>query len=1070
MPRNPPQLAKLTRPRVHKAVARERLFALLDNARNHNTATCVVGPPGAGKTTLVASWLDARNIRGIWYQVDPGDADLASCFYYLGQAAKTFGRKGHRPLPLLTPEHLQNLAGFSRRFFRELYSRLPAGAALVLDNYQEVARNEPFHQMIIQAIDEAPEGTTVIVISRSDPPDCYARLIANEHVAFVDWAALKLTLEEARSIAAARTWVRDDDLAYLHVRSDGWAAGLTLLLEQGRRTGFELDLRDSTIDSVFDYFATQIFDRLPQRTQKFLVDTAFLPRVTVPIAQELTGHMGSAEILENLYRRHLFTHRRPGDVLSYQYHTLFQTFLRMQARKLLSGEEEKTLASRVAHLLEANGLVDDAVMLYREASDWDSVGRLIHRTAPALLAQGRGQTLREWAGALPEQRVQSDPWLLYWIGTSMIPVNQKAARQHLEQAFERFATADEIQGQALAASGIIDAYYYEWSEFGPMTTWLRPLERVVSNALVFESQEIELQIHSSLIIATMYAQPDHPLLAISVARVTEMLDLDIDVNLRIRAATFLLSFCSITNSLERGRNVVAKVEPLLGRPELSPLNQIWWRTRRGYLAWNLTEYESAKGLLDEAERIAEEHGLAGLRSAKILWLNYRLFNAVALGDFKTGEACLRSIDMLPDLDRRMGDWHRTIGRIEYELGRGNTRPAFERGTEAVKAARESGMIYIQIVALLAEARGLADFGTHEEVRQVLERADSLAKGTCFAHLHSEVLLIAAYSILRHEGRARGTQLLADALRHARQAGYTYNVRWNATMPYLCAEALELHIEVDYVMHVIGKYRLRPPSGDIEDWPWPVKIYTLGRFEVWRDGILVTFAGKVPKKPLMLLKVLTAFGGHAVPEHKLCDALWSDEDADMALKSLDVNVVRLRRLLGHQSAIVAGDALVGLNPNICWVDAWAFERKAQSIEPWMEGATVERYAEQAFSLYRGEFLPAETDADWALGRRELLRGRFLRLVESVAMRYERAQLWEQALARYQGGLQADQLAESFYQGSMRCLGKMGRHSEAIGAYRRLRQLLSVLLGVSPSEASQSLARELQRDNPAQHRPP
>jgi ATP/maltotriose-dependent transcriptional regulator MalT len=78
--RSSPQLAKLTRPRLHKAVARKRLFALLDEAREAKPAICVVGPPGAGKTTLVASWLDARGIKGIWYQVDPGDADIAASF------------------------------------------------------------------------------------------------------------------------------------------------------------------------------------------------------------------------------------------------------------------------------------------------------------------------------------------------------------------------------------------------------------------------------------------------------------------------------------------------------------------------------------------------------------------------------------------------------------------------------------------------------------------------------------------------------------------------------------------------------------------------------------------------------------------------------------------------------------------------------------------------------------------------------------------------------------------------------------------------------------------------------
>jgi LuxR family maltose regulon positive regulatory protein len=63
--RSGPRLAKLTRPRLHDAVARERLFSRLDDARDKRRAICVVGPPGAGKTTVAASWLDARAIRGI---------------------------------------------------------------------------------------------------------------------------------------------------------------------------------------------------------------------------------------------------------------------------------------------------------------------------------------------------------------------------------------------------------------------------------------------------------------------------------------------------------------------------------------------------------------------------------------------------------------------------------------------------------------------------------------------------------------------------------------------------------------------------------------------------------------------------------------------------------------------------------------------------------------------------------------------------------------------------------------------------------------------------------------------
>jgi len=46
----------------------------------------VAAPAGSGKTTLLASYVDARKVPCVWYQIDPGDADIGSFFFYLKQA------------------------------------------------------------------------------------------------------------------------------------------------------------------------------------------------------------------------------------------------------------------------------------------------------------------------------------------------------------------------------------------------------------------------------------------------------------------------------------------------------------------------------------------------------------------------------------------------------------------------------------------------------------------------------------------------------------------------------------------------------------------------------------------------------------------------------------------------------------------------------------------------------------------------------------------------------------------------------------------------------------------------
>src|SRR6185503_20962152 len=127
-------ISKLSPPRLPAVVERTRLYRLVDQARRR-PIVWITAPPGFGKTTLVASYLRARKIRPLWYQVDPGDQDLASFFHYLGLAAQQVAPRYRRPLPHLTPEYLQGLPIFTRRFFEALCQRLRAPAALVLDNY-----------------------------------------------------------------------------------------------------------------------------------------------------------------------------------------------------------------------------------------------------------------------------------------------------------------------------------------------------------------------------------------------------------------------------------------------------------------------------------------------------------------------------------------------------------------------------------------------------------------------------------------------------------------------------------------------------------------------------------------------------------------------------------------------------------------------------------------------------------------------------------------------------------------------------------------------------------------------
>ncbi|MEO8007529.1 MAG: hypothetical protein ABI728_03270, partial [Betaproteobacteria bacterium] len=415
MPKKPQQqLAKLSRPRLYDALPRERLFALLDEMRKH-PAIWIAGPPGAGKTTLLCSYLERRKQQAIWYQVDAGDEDLSTFFYYLGEAAKPFARKGQPPLPMLTPEYLQDVKAFSRRFFRELFSRLHDDAIVVMDNYQEIEPDRFFHQILSEAVNEVPEGLTILVASRGDPPSQFARLMANERIGVIDWHALKLDSKEALAIGEGRVGAKQKDIERTYQLSAGWAAGFTLLLEQMRQ-GKRPDSsgQSDSLAGVFNYFAGQLFDNAAPKIQRLLLSLSFLPRMSASTAMRLTGSEDVETLLKDMHRRHLFTDRCSGPEAAYQFHALLQAFLRDRASQILPLAEHNKLTLEAAQILDQAGQAEEALPLYIKRGENVHARTLILHEASKLIGQGRWKQVAEWIAALPTEYVSNDYWLMHW--------------------------------------------------------------------------------------------------------------------------------------------------------------------------------------------------------------------------------------------------------------------------------------------------------------------------------------------------------------------------------------------------------------------------------------------------------------------------------------------------------------------------------------------------------------------------------------------------------------------------------------------------------------------------------
>jgi DNA-binding SARP family transcriptional activator len=1000
-PGEPSALAKLTRPRLHAAYPRQRLFGVLDGNRDR-PVVWMAGPPGAGKTTLAATWLEARKLPSLWVQLDAGDSDPGTFFFYLRQAAEAAGARGKAPLPLLTAEYLADVPAFARRWFRELFQRLPRGAVLALDNYQELAVESVLHRALAAACLEVPPPAHLLVMSWVEPPSEFSGFLAREQLARIDPGALKLSVEEAEGIAAGKHALTGEQVRELHAQSDGWAAGFTLMRERARRTGLvnRID-QGASMQEVFDYFMAQAFrDATPEQRQT-LVKTAFLPRFTEAMACELSGSAGAGELLEWLYRRHLFVERHYGATVTHGYHALFRAFLRDQARRTYTPLGLAELSRRAAALLEAAGMPEDAVPLLLEGGDRAGAARLVEVLAPSLVAAGRGAALEEWLQGLPDAERDRRPWLSYRLGAALTGVNIREARSAYERAHAGFVREGDRSGQAMAVAELLQTHYLEMDDLGQVRPWLPAVASLFGEDPAFPSRDAAARAYGILVGVMFWVVPDHPLFPVCIHRLEGLLAGPLSPDVKVTAGGVLAEYHGLFGDVARAERLTAAIEPVTR--EASPFARLHWAIRTCRADYRAGDFPAVRRKLQGGlDLIAEERFQLGAGFI------YGLLADVAL-DLGELDAVPAFADKLRALFPLRG--RQAVARHHWMLAklaalRGDLDEGLRQGEaacavagNALALARQS--YTVTLVSILIERGELG------RAREVLDGIRGLYPADLFPLAPFQVqALHALLDAARNDGAWR--EPMRQSLRRLRALGSRVLASGQPLLARrLSALLLSEDLETGFVRSWIRKVNLRPASPDIPRWPWAVQVRTLGPFGIELDGAPLTFAGKAPRKPIELLQAIVAFGP-AAPAEALENALWPDSEGDAAGAALRVTLSRLRKLLGRDVVRLHQGRLT-LDGRLCWVDAWSLERHAAAADPGSPAAPATRLLD----LYRGAFLETERSQPWMLRARERLRRLFVASVARLGQSLERDRLAADAIALYRKALQRDEAAEDLH---------------------------------------------------------
>jgi predicted ATPase/DNA-binding SARP family transcriptional activator len=234
---------------------------------------------------------------------------------------------------------------------------------------------------------------------------------------------------------------------------------------------------------------------------------------------------------------------------------------------------------------------------------------------------------------------------------------------------------------------------------------------------------------------------------------------------------------------------------------------------------------------------------------------------------------------------------------------------------------------------------------------------------------------------------------------------------------------------------------------------------LGPLELRGDGRVLGLGGE---KRRALLAMLLLHPNEPVSAERLAVALWGEDAAAEAIKTVRVHVSRIRATLCDPDVLVTTPAGYRLRVRGGELDADAFEelvargRRALADEAPAQAAELLR---DALGLWRGDVLADlryEPFAQGAIARLEELRWDAIEARNEADLALGRG---EAVLAELDRRADEAPLRERLVEQRMRALYAAGRHVEALGAYRDARQRLDAELGLEPGPALRELERAI-----------
>lgn len=461
------------------------------------------------------------------------------------------------------------------------------------------------------------------------------------------------------------------------------------------------------------------------------------------------------------------------------------------------------------------------------------------------------------------------------------------------------------------------------------------------------------------------------------------------------------------------------------------------------------------GRRDGAQTALDE--LGRLAAAGSIVQGYHLCTSAALaldaGELETAQALYRQARSIAEASGE--PWLNIAARLGMSrshrlAGDGPTARAW--ADDALTFAERVGYRHEQGKALIERARAawLCDDLTAAEA-DLHSAIDTLTPLGAAFDLARAWLLLAVLCFARRASPAEFHSTWLEAVARIVSGGYAFLLEQERALAFpLLASLLDsADANVVAVTKTLLSHLTRVP-------PPPLRIVTLGRFEIWQGQRRIEKRALRQRRAGELLALLLLAPGHCLSFDQVAEALFPGRELAAAQALFHHATSALRRALepdlpdkfpSRYLEVEEGQATLHLPPG-SWLDLTAFEARCRQGE-W----------EEALALYGGELLPDYRYADWSLAPRERLALLYQRALLAVAQARLAEGRFVEALDACRCLLALEPWQEQAVLVAMRACVALNDRAGALRLYLNLEKTLREELDTAPQEELRAFHRSL-----------